>query len=125
MHTFRPGQETWKHIAVGQEQWPCPNPPITRYGRPTTFEGYYHTRWIAEPFCRFDPCLKTGGKRRPWRKVLSASGESKKTVLPDFSPEGCALDAQFPGRFRTIAPIFFQCSFDNFCFGFPEGSLFL
>ena len=47
-----------------------------------------------------------GGEKPPWEKRLPDFGESEKSVLPDFAPEGGALDAQFTGRFRTIASIF-------------------
>jgi len=63
MHTFRTGPETWKHIAVGQRKWANLNPMAMMHGRPMTFEDYYSSRWVVEPFRLFDNCLVTDGGR--------------------------------------------------------------
>jgi len=63
MHTFRKGPETWKRIAVGQRKWANLNPAATTYDRSMTFEDYYNTRWIVDPFRLFDTCLNTDGGR--------------------------------------------------------------
>jgi len=63
MHTFRTGPETWKQIAVGQRKWANLNPMATMVGQKMTFEDYYSSRWIVEPFRLFDACLMTDGGR--------------------------------------------------------------
>jgi acetyl-CoA acetyltransferase len=63
MHTFRTGPETWKHIAVGQRKWANLNPRAMMYGRTMSFEDYYDSDWLVEPFRLFDNCLITDGGR--------------------------------------------------------------
>lgn len=63
MHTFRTGPETWKHIAVGQRKWANLNPKAMMYGRTMSFEDYYNSRSLVEPFRLFDNCLITDGGR--------------------------------------------------------------
>jgi len=63
MHTFRTGPDTWKHIAVGQRKWANLNPAAFKHGEPLTFEDYFRTRWITEPFRLSDICLITNGGR--------------------------------------------------------------
>ncbi len=63
MHTFATGPETWKEIAVGQRKWAQLNSTAAMCGRPMTYEDYYNSRWIAEPFRRSDCCLVSDGGR--------------------------------------------------------------
>jgi len=63
MHTFHTGPETWKHIAVGQRKWANLNPIAVMHDRTMTFEDYYNSRWVVEPFRLFDNCLITDGGR--------------------------------------------------------------
>lgn len=50
MHTFRTGPETWKEIAVGQRKWANLNPIAAMHDRTMTYDDYYKSRWIVEPF---------------------------------------------------------------------------
>jgi acetyl-CoA acetyltransferase len=63
MHTFRTGPDTWKHIAVGQRKWANLNPEATMYNQKLTFEDYYKSDYVVEPFRRFDMCLVSDGGR--------------------------------------------------------------
>jgi len=63
MHTFRTGPETWKEIAVGQRQWANLNPRAMMHSRTLTFEDYYKSRWMVEPFRLYDCCLISDGGR--------------------------------------------------------------
>jgi acetyl-CoA acetyltransferase len=63
MHTFHTGPETWKHIAVGQRKWANLNPSAMLNGRTMSFEDYYNSDWLVEPFRLFDNCLITDGGR--------------------------------------------------------------
>ena len=63
MHTFRTGPETWKEIAVGQRKWANLNPRAMTYGRTMTYEDYYNSRWVVEPFRIYDCCLVSDGGR--------------------------------------------------------------
>lgn len=63
MCTFNTGPETWKHIAVGQRKWANLNPKAIMYDRQMTFEDYYNSRWLVEPFRLFDNCQITDGGR--------------------------------------------------------------
>jgi acetyl-CoA acetyltransferase len=63
MHTFHTGSETWKHIAVGQRKWANLNPAATMHESLMTFEDYYNSKWVVEPFRLFDMCLMTDGGR--------------------------------------------------------------
>ncbi|MBN2283001.1 MAG: thiolase family protein [Deltaproteobacteria bacterium] len=63
MHLFGTGPETWKHIAVGQRKWANLNPRAMHHGRPMTFDDYFNSRLVVEPFRLFDNCLITDGGR--------------------------------------------------------------
>jgi len=63
MHTFHTGPETWKMIAVGQRQWASLNPLAMMRDRPLTFENYYNSEWVVEPFRVSDCCLVSDGGR--------------------------------------------------------------
>jgi acetyl-CoA acetyltransferase len=63
MHTFHTGPETWKHIAVGHRKWANLNPRAMMHEKPMSFEDYYESRWIVEPFRLLDCCLMTDGGR--------------------------------------------------------------
>ncbi|MDY7038821.1 MAG: thiolase family protein [Thermodesulfobacteriota bacterium] len=63
MHTFHTGPETWKHIAVGERKWANLNKKATMYKHTMTFDDYYNSRWVVEPFRLFDNCLISDGGR--------------------------------------------------------------
>ncbi|MBA7701975.1 hypothetical protein ES703_110726 [subsurface metagenome] len=63
MHTFHTGGETWKEIAVGQRKWANLNPRAMMYDSQLTFEDYYKSRWVVEPFRLRDCCLISDGGR--------------------------------------------------------------
>lgn len=63
MHTFHTGPETWKEIAVGQRKWANLNPRAMMHNQPLTFEDYYNSDWIVEPFRIPDCCLISDGGR--------------------------------------------------------------
>lgn len=63
MHTFRTGPETWKHIAVGQRKWANLNPVAMMHQRTMSFDDYYNSGWVVEPFRLFDNCLMSDGGR--------------------------------------------------------------
>ena len=63
MHEFGSGPETWKEIAVAQRRWACLNPAAMMYGKPMTYEDYYSSRYIVEPFRRSDICLMSDSGR--------------------------------------------------------------
>ncbi|HIE17639.1 MAG TPA: thiolase family protein [Dehalococcoidia bacterium] len=63
MYTFRTGPETWKEIAVGQRKWANLNPKAYFHNRPLTYEDYYNSKWVVEPFRVPDCCLISDGGR--------------------------------------------------------------
>ena len=63
MHTFHTGPETWKEIAVGQRQWANLNPRAMMHDQTLTFDDYYRSRWVVEPFRLPDCCLVSDGGR--------------------------------------------------------------
>lgn len=63
MHTFRTGPETWKHIAVGQRKWANLNSRAMMHDRTMTYEDYYSSKFVVEPFRLYDNCLITDGGR--------------------------------------------------------------
>ena len=63
MHTFHTGPETWKQIAVGQRKWANLNPKAIMYDHPLTFEDYYDSGWVVEPFRSCDRRLVNDGGR--------------------------------------------------------------
>jgi len=63
MHEFGAGHDTWKEIAVAQRKWANLNPRARYYDRPMTYEDYYDSRMIVEPFRLFDICLVSDGGR--------------------------------------------------------------
>jgi acetyl-CoA acetyltransferase len=63
MHMFGTGPKTWKHIAVGQRKWANLNTEATMYDKKITFEDYYQSDYVVEPFRRLDMCLISDGGR--------------------------------------------------------------
>lgn len=63
MFEFDTGPETWKEIAVSQRKWANLNPKAFCYNRPLTYEGYYSSEWIVEPFRLLDASQPTDGGR--------------------------------------------------------------
>lgn len=63
MHTFHTGPETWKEIAVGQRKWANLNPKAMMYDHPLTFQDYYNSGWVVEPFRSCDRRLMSDGGR--------------------------------------------------------------
>ena len=63
MHSFHTGPETWKEIAVAQRNWANLNPKAMMHDHPMTFEDYYNSRWVVEPFRLWDCCLISDGGR--------------------------------------------------------------
>jgi acetyl-CoA acetyltransferase len=63
IHEFGTGPETWKEIAVAVRKWANLNPRARFYDRPMTYEDYYNSRVIVEPFHLFDICLISDGGR--------------------------------------------------------------
>ena len=63
MHTFHTGPETWKEIAVAQRKWANLNPRAYFHDRPLSYEDYYHSKWVVEPFRTADICLISDGGR--------------------------------------------------------------
>lgn len=63
MHTFRTGPETWKEIAVSQRKWANLNPIAMMHDKPLSYDDYYRSRWVVEPFRTPDSCLISDGGR--------------------------------------------------------------
>jgi acetyl-CoA acetyltransferase len=63
MHIFTTGPETWEEIAVAQRKWANLNPQAYFYDRPLTYEDYYNSKWVVEPFRTPDVCLSSDGGR--------------------------------------------------------------
>ena len=63
IHQFGTGSDTWKEIAVAVRKWANLNPRARYYDRPMTYEDYYNSRIIVEPFRLFDICLISDGGR--------------------------------------------------------------
>jgi acetyl-CoA acetyltransferase len=57
MHELGTGPETWKEIAVTQRRWANLNPRATMYNRIMSYEDYYSSPVIVEPFRVVDCCL--------------------------------------------------------------------
>jgi len=53
----------WKEIAVAVRKWANLNPRARYYDQPMTYEDYYNSRMIVEPFRLFDICLISDGGR--------------------------------------------------------------
>ncbi len=63
MHLYGTGPETWKEIAVSQRKWASLNPIATLKDKPLTYEDYYKSPMIVEPFRLCDACLISDGGR--------------------------------------------------------------
>ncbi len=63
MATFKTGPETWKEIAVAQRKWAALNPRAALRKKPLTYEDYYKSPMVAEPFRLCDACLISDGGR--------------------------------------------------------------
>jgi acetyl-CoA acetyltransferase len=57
MHEFKTGPETWKHIAINQRKWANLNPRAMMRDKKISFEDYYNSRMVVDPFHLFDICL--------------------------------------------------------------------
>ncbi|MDZ4230817.1 MAG: thiolase family protein, partial [Dehalococcoidales bacterium] len=56
IYEFGTGPETWKEIAVSQRQWANLNPRAMMYDRKMSYEDYYNSRPVVEPFRLLDVC---------------------------------------------------------------------
>ena len=56
MHEFNTGPETWSKIAVAQRKWANLNPRAMMYDKKMSYEDYYNSRLVVEPFRLFDIC---------------------------------------------------------------------
>jgi acetyl-CoA acetyltransferase len=63
MHEFGTGPETWSEIAVAQRRWANLNPAAAMYEKPMTFDDYYNSGFVIEPFRLMDICLISDGGR--------------------------------------------------------------
>jgi acetyl-CoA acetyltransferase len=63
IYEFGTGPETWKEIAVGVRKWANLNPAARYHDRTMSYEDYYNSRLIVEPFRLFDICLVSDGGR--------------------------------------------------------------
>ena len=63
MHQFGTGPETWKEIAVAQRQWAALNPRAALGRQPLSYEDYYRSPMLVEPFRLCDACLISDGGR--------------------------------------------------------------
>ena len=63
MHEFGTGPETWKEIAAAQRKWANLNPRAVMHDRTMSYEDYYNSRIIVEPFRLFDICQVTDSGR--------------------------------------------------------------
>jgi acetyl-CoA acetyltransferase len=63
MFEFGTGPDTWKEIAVATRKWANLNPRAVMYNRTMTYEDYYNSRLIVEPFRLFDICQITDSGR--------------------------------------------------------------
>jgi len=63
MHIFATGPETWKEIAVAQRRWANLNHRAYYCDRPLTYDDYYNSKWVVEPFRTPDVCLISDGGR--------------------------------------------------------------
>ncbi len=63
IYEFGAGPETWKEIAVAARKWANLNPAARYHDRPMSYEDYYNSRLIVDPFRLFDICLISDGGR--------------------------------------------------------------
>jgi acetyl-CoA acetyltransferase len=63
MHEFETGPETWADIAVAQRKWANLNPRAMMYKKSMSYEDYYNSKFVIEPFRLFDICLISDGGR--------------------------------------------------------------
>ena len=63
MHEFGTGPETWAEVAVAQRKWANLNPRAMMYRKTMSYEDYFNSRSIIEPFRLFDICLISDGGR--------------------------------------------------------------
>ncbi|MFC1971447.1 thiolase family protein, partial [Chloroflexota bacterium] len=57
MHEFGTGPDTWKEIAVAQRKWANLNPIAQMHDRPMSYEDYFNSVLVVEPFRLFDMCI--------------------------------------------------------------------
>lgn len=63
MYEFGTGPETWKEIAVAQRKWANLNPRAVMYNKTMSYDDYYNSKFIVDPFRLFDICLITDSGR--------------------------------------------------------------
>ncbi|MBW2030099.1 MAG: thiolase family protein [Deltaproteobacteria bacterium] len=81
MHEFGTGPETWAEIAVGQRKWANLNPRAYMYEKQMTYDDYYNSKKVIEPFRLFDICLITDGGRAFIVTTAERARDCKKTPV--------------------------------------------
>jgi acetyl-CoA acetyltransferase len=56
MYEFGTGPETWKEIAVATRRWANLNPRAAMFSKTMSYDDYFNSRIIVEPFRLFDIC---------------------------------------------------------------------
>ena len=57
MYELGTGPDTWKEIAVAQRRWANLNPRATMYDKPLSYDEYYNSEILVDPFRLLDCCL--------------------------------------------------------------------
>lgn len=60
---FNTGPDTWREIAVAQRRWAALNPRAALRNKPITYDDYYNSPMVTEPFRLCDACLVSDGGR--------------------------------------------------------------
>ena len=63
MHQFKTGPETWSNIAVAQRQWANLNPRAIMHDKQMSYDDYFNSRYVVEPFRLFDICQVSNSGR--------------------------------------------------------------
>jgi len=63
MHELGTGPETWSHIAVSQRKWANLNPRAIMNNKPMTYDDYFNSHYVVEPFRLFDICQVSNSGR--------------------------------------------------------------
>ncbi|MGE0679946.1 MAG: acetyl-CoA acetyltransferase [Candidatus Binatia bacterium] len=118
MYEHHISQEALCAISLASYKHAQYNPRAVMYGRPLTREGYYNSRWIAEPFHLFDCCQENDGaaavvltrtdraqdlRHKPVYLMAAAQGTGYRQWVTAHNDPDYATS-----NFKTLAPRLFE-----------------
>lgn len=87
MYEFKTGPDTWKEIAISQRKWANLDEKAFFYNKELTEKDYFSSKFIVEPFRRYDASQPTDGGRAI---IITSIERAKDLINPPISIMGIA-----------------------------------